>query len=65
MTRPRKYAKRTNIDCLSLVKEIEDRPLIWDVKNASHHNRVALNESWNEIGNALNQPGNYCHCVVL
>lgn len=62
MSRPKKYAKRANIDCFSLAKEIEVRPIIWDVRHVSHHNRVALNESWNEIGNILNQPGS---CLLV
>lgn len=57
MPRPKQYAKRSNIDCSILVKEIETRPELWDARNPSRHNRVSLHENWNEIGHILDQPG--------
>lgn len=59
----RKYAAEKKVELMDLAKEIEIRPIIWDVKNITH-NRVALNECWNQIADVLNQPGKDCDGFV-
>ncbi|KAL5283402.1 hypothetical protein ACFFRR_005970 [Megaselia abdita] len=60
MSRPKQYAKGSQIDFSALVKEIKARPELWDIRNPSRHNRLSLNDSWSSVGSVFNQTADVC-----
>ena len=41
-----------------LLSEVQQRPLIFDYQHPSHKDKVAVEEAWSDIGQAIGVPGN-------